>query len=72
MTGLPIQTIECLRWRKIKRIAADVADTVRAAKAKHDARIEALARHDALLLEALHMDRSHLDRGGSDEGRAGV
>ncbi|WP_226576473.1 hypothetical protein [Acuticoccus sediminis] len=65
LTGLSTSTIKRLRWRLIKRIPADVADAVREAKAKHDARIEALARHDALFLETLRANDPHLGGVGS-------
>ncbi|ORE94123.1 hypothetical protein ATO13_08616 [Stappia sp. 22II-S9-Z10] len=68
LTGLTVATIENLRWRKVKRVPADVYVAVCAAKARHDARIEALAHHDATIIAALHMDRSHLDQPGCDEG----
>jgi hypothetical protein len=70
LTGLTVTTIECLRWRKVKRIPADVADAVREAKARHDARIEALARHDAELLDLVGAQRPNTPRVGARQGVA--
>ncbi len=50
-TGLPVPVIERLRWRKVKRIPADVADVVREALARSNRRAEALAKHEALILK---------------------
>lgn len=51
-TGLPARLIERLRYKKIGRIAADVADTIREAVAAYQARQEALARHEIIILTA--------------------
>ena len=51
-TGLSSRLIERLRYRKITRIAADVADTIREAIAAHQAKQEALARHEICILTA--------------------
>lgn len=51
-TGLPARLIERLRYKKIGRIAADVADTIREAVAAYQARQEALARHEITILTA--------------------
>ncbi len=51
-TGLSARLIERLRYRKIGRIAADVADAIREAVAAHQARQEALARHEIAILTA--------------------
>lgn len=51
-TGLPDRLIERLRYRKITRIAADVADTIREAVSAHQAKQEALARHEITILTA--------------------
>jgi hypothetical protein len=51
-TGLPARLIERLRYRKITRIAADVADTIREAIAAQQAKQEALARHEIAVLSA--------------------
>lgn len=50
--GLPARLIERLRYRKIGRIAADVADAIRDAVAAHQAKQEALARHEISILTA--------------------
>ena len=51
-TGLSSRLIERLRYRKITRIAADVADIIREAIAAHQAKQEALARHEITILTA--------------------
>ena len=51
-TGLSSRLIERLRYRKITRIAADVADIIREAIAAHQAKQEALARHEIAILTA--------------------
>ena len=51
-TGLPTRLIDRLRYRKIARIAADVADTIRDAVAAQQAKQEALARHEITILSA--------------------
>lgn len=50
MTGLPVTVVERLRWKKIRRVYADVADAVREAVADFDRRAEAKARHEQDLL----------------------
>ncbi|KFB11055.1 hypothetical protein EL18_02097 [Nitratireductor basaltis] len=49
ITGLSQTVIERLRWKKIKRIPADIADTVREAVEKHNEKGLARARHEALI-----------------------
>lgn len=51
-TGLSWRVIERLRYRKVGRIAADVADAIREAVAAHQAKQEALARHEIAILTA--------------------
>lgn len=51
-TGLSSRLIERLRYRKITRVAADVADIIREAIAAHQAKQEALARHEITILTA--------------------
>ncbi len=51
-TGLSARLIERLRYRKITRVAADVADVIREAIAAHQAKQEALARHEITILTA--------------------
>ena len=51
-TGLSARLIERLRYRKIARVAADVADIIREAIAAHQAKQEALARHEIAILTA--------------------
>ena len=48
-TGLSYTTIERLRWKKIKRIPADVADSVREAVARHNEKGLARAKHEAFI-----------------------
>lgn len=50
--GLSVTVIERLRWKKIGRIPADIADTVREALAAHTRNQEAKARHEARILAA--------------------
>ena len=52
LTGLSVQTIERLRWRKIARVPADVADAIREAMLAHVEQQEQRARHEASLLRA--------------------
>lgn len=52
ITGLPITTIRSLRWRKIKRVPADVADAVRDAAARVEAQHEKAASHEIEILRA--------------------
>lgn len=49
-TGLSHTVIERLRWKKIKRVPADVADAVRGALERHNEEGLARARHEALIL----------------------
>lgn len=46
---LPITTVERLRWKKIKRIPADIADTVREAVMQHNEESLARAKHEAFV-----------------------
>lgn len=52
LTGLPVTVIERLRWKKIRRIPADIADSVRDATAEFTRRAEARARHERNILTA--------------------
>ena len=45
VTGLTVTIIERLRWRKIKRVPADIADTVRAALERYDKETRSRAEH---------------------------
>lgn len=45
ITGLTVTVIERLRWRKIKRIPADIADTIRAALEQYDRETRSRAEH---------------------------
>lgn len=52
LSGLPVTVIERLRWKKMKRIPADVADAVRDALEAHRQRSEARAEHERSILTA--------------------
>lgn len=49
---LPTRLVERLRYRKIVRVAADVADAIREAVAAHQQKQEAAARHEIAILTA--------------------
>jgi hypothetical protein len=42
-------TIERLRWRKIKRVPADIADTIREALARHNEESLSRAKHELFI-----------------------
>lgn len=66
-SGLPTRLIERLRYRKVGRIAADVADAVRDAVAAHQAKQEALARHEISILRTrLQALENRFQAGDSD------
>ncbi len=44
-TGLTVTTIERLRWRKIKRVPADIADCVRDALERYEKESRSRAEH---------------------------
>ena len=44
-TGLTVTTIERLRWRKIKRVPADIADCVRDALERYEKETRSRAEH---------------------------
>ena len=44
-TGLTVTTIERLRWRKIKRVLADIADCVRDALERYEKESRSRAEH---------------------------
>lgn len=50
--GLSVTVVERLRWKKIARIPADIADAVREALETHTRNQEARARHEARILAA--------------------
>lgn len=50
LTGLPVTVIERLRWKKLARVPADVADAVREAVTAFERRAEAKARHERDIL----------------------
>lgn len=52
MTGLSIAVVERLRWKKLRRIPADVADAVRDAVNAANVKAEAKARHERQLFAA--------------------
>lgn len=51
LTRLPYTVIERLRWLKIKRIPADIADTVREAVEKHNEENLARAEHELFIAQ---------------------
>jgi len=48
-TGLSYTIIERLRWKKIKRVPADLADTIREAVQRHNEKGLARAKHEAFI-----------------------
>lgn len=48
-TRLSVTVIEQLRWKKFKRIPADIADTVREALERHNEESLARAKHEAFI-----------------------
>lgn len=48
-TRLSITIIERLRWKKIKRVPADIADAVREAVERHNEESLARAKHEAFI-----------------------
>lgn len=46
---LPHTVIERLRWKKIKRVPADIADTIRDALAQHNEESLSRAKHEAFI-----------------------
>lgn len=49
LTHLTVTTVERLRWKKIKRIPADIADTVREAVARHNEESLSRAKHELFI-----------------------
>lgn len=49
--GLTHTTIERLRWRKIKRVPADIADAIREAVERHNEEGLARAKHEAFIAQ---------------------
>lgn len=66
LTGLPISVVERLRWKKLKRIPADVADAIRDALADCTAREEARARHEQDILRQRLQSLAALADGPTD------
>lgn len=52
LSGLSVTVIERLRWKKIKRIPADITDAIRAAIDAYNETTEARARHERDILAA--------------------
>lgn len=46
---LPVTVIERLRWKKIKRVPADIADAIREAVERHNEESLARAKHEAFI-----------------------
>lgn len=68
---LSTTTIERLRWRKIKRVPADIADAIREALAKHNEESLSRAKHELYVAqtEAAALKR-RLEQIDPDYGRA--
>ncbi len=52
LSGLSVTVIERLRWKKIKRVPADLADVIRGSIEKYNTTTEARARHERDILAA--------------------
>lgn len=52
LSGLSVTVIERLRWKKIKRVPADLADVIRVSINKYNTTTEARARHERDILAA--------------------
>lgn len=48
-TRLPVTVVERLRWKKIKRVPADIADSVREALERHNQESLNRAKHEAFV-----------------------
>lgn len=48
---LPVTVIERLRWRKVKRVPADIADAIREAVERHNSESLSRAKHEAFLAQ---------------------
>lgn len=48
-TRLPVTVVERLRWKKIKRVPADIADSIREALERHNEESLSRARHEAFI-----------------------
>lgn len=48
---LPVTVIERLRWKKIKRVPADIADSIREALERYNEESLSRARHEAFIAE---------------------
>jgi len=46
---LPVTVVERLRWKKIKRVPADIADSVREALERHNEESLSRAKHEAFI-----------------------
>lgn len=46
---LPVTVVERLRWKKIKRVPADIADSIREALERHNEESLSRARHEAFI-----------------------
>jgi len=69
-TSLPVTVVERLRWKKIKRVPADIADSIREAVTRHNEESLSRAKHElyvaeqrnAALMARLHAVGADLDR----------
>jgi hypothetical protein len=48
---LPVTVIERLRWKKIKRVPADIADSIREALERHNQESLSRAQHEAFVAQ---------------------
>ena len=62
VTGLPVKTIERLRYRKMKSVPAHCADAIRAALLAHVERQEEKFRNEAEKLRSIRAARAALAR----------
>ena len=50
-TSLPVTVVERLRWKKIKRVPADIADSIREAVTRHNEESLSRAKHELYVAE---------------------
>lgn len=74
---LPVTVIERLRWRKLKRVPADIADAIRAAVEHHNKEGLARAQHELAVAQArnsalmAYLEASNPDFYGAEIDRLG-
>lgn len=68
LSGLPRTVVERLRWRKMRRVPADIADAIREAVTTYNRLSEARARHERdILAEQLSRVVALADYAGDPE-----